>query len=417
MTPRETFRIAIRKFDPFESAIQKQWEAFESKAHTGLQLEAAAFDLHPLQESLFAEQGLIRGDWDVAFINTDWVSSIYASGCVVDLSSYLRSNPPADYPHGWTDSLLRLQNQQGSVLGLPYHDGPECFLYRKDLFENPVEKRIYRQQFGSPLRLPKTWKEFSQIAHFFHRPEESLYGTAFAAYPDGHNTVYDFLLQLWSRGGELQDASGHIRFQTFQAMEALTFYRSMLQDKAAVHPDSRKMDSVRLGIAFAAGEVAMMVNWFGFATMAETIASSKVQGKVGIAQIPEGEHGSPTSLNIYWMLSIAAGSPHRDTAYKFLRHCASPEMDKLLTLEGGTGCRKSTWQDAEVNRIAPFHHQLEEFHAIAREMPQIAEWPEIASIIDSLLIEAMETKHSISDLLAKADAKMAALHLTKSVSR
>ena len=172
MTARETFRIAIRKFDPFESAIQKQWKAFESEARTGLHLEAVAFDLHLLQESLFAEQGLMRGAWDVAFINTDWVSAIYASGCVVDLSSYLRSNPPEDYPHGWTDSLLRLQNKHGSVLGLPYHDGPECFLYRKDLFEDPIEKRNYQQQFGSPLRPPRTWKEFTQIAQFFSSSRE-----------------------------------------------------------------------------------------------------------------------------------------------------------------------------------------------------------------------------------------------------
>ena len=31
------------------------------------------------------------------------------------------------------------------------------------------------------------------------------YGTVFAAFPDGHNTLYDFALQLWSRGGELTD--------------------------------------------------------------------------------------------------------------------------------------------------------------------------------------------------------------------
>jgi multiple sugar transport system substrate-binding protein len=412
VTNRKTFRIAIRKFVPFEVSIQKQWDEFESVTRTGLHLEAEAFDLHPLQESLFGQQGMVRGDWDVAFINTDWVSSIYSSGAVVDLSSFLHCNPPEDYPQGWTDSLLRLQNMQGSILGLPYHDGPECLLYRRDLFDDPIQKEKYLQRFGSPLRPPTTWKEFSQIARFLHAPKNNLYGTAFAAFPDGHNTVYDFLLQIWSRGGELMFPSGRISFCTQAAIEGLGFYRSILRDKTAVHPHSKKMDSVQLGLAFAAGEIAMMVNWFGFATMAETVPDSKIRGKVGIADIPCGERGTSTSLNIYWMLSIAAGSPHRNIAYEFLRHCASREMDKLLTLEGGTGCRRSTWDDREVNKNILFYKQLNDLHAKAREIPQIAEWPQIASIIDELVVETIETDIVISDLLRKADERASALFPT-----
>ncbi|HEX4021688.1 MAG TPA: extracellular solute-binding protein [Acidobacteriaceae bacterium] len=409
MKRQGSFRIAIRKFGPFESAIQKQWTSFESIAHTGLSLEAEPFDLHPLQESLFAQQGLVRGDWDIAFINTDWVSSIHSSGAVVDLSSYLLFNPPEGYPHGWSDSLLQLQKIDGSIVGFPYHDGPECFIYRKDLFDNPQEKAEYKKRYGISLNPPRTWQEFWQIAHFFHRPQEKLYGTAFAAFPDGHNTVYDFLLQLWTRGGDLFDQSGKICFNTPEAIEALTFYRAVLQDQAAVHPACRKMDSVQLGLAFAAGEVAMMVNWFGFATMAETMENTNVRGRVGIANIPHGEKGTSTSLNIYWMLSIAAGSLHSDIAYKFLRHCASAEMDRLLTLEGGTGCRKSTWNDAAVNQIAPFYRQLEGFHSTARGLPRLTQWPQAASIIDDLIVSAIETKRQISELLKNADEKIATI--------
>jgi hypothetical protein len=36
----QSLRIAIRKFDPFDSAIRKQWNAFEAAAHTGLTQEA-----------------------------------------------------------------------------------------------------------------------------------------------------------------------------------------------------------------------------------------------------------------------------------------------------------------------------------------------------------------------------------------
>lgn len=407
MRRQDQFRVAIRKFDPFEIAIQRQWIDFETRARSGLQLDAQRMDLHPLMESLFEKEGLRRGDWDVAFINTDWAPSIYAAKSVVDLAPYIAENPPQDYPHGWTDSLLRLQNFDGYILGLPYHDGPECLIYRKDLFTDSGEQREYQERFGVPLQTPATWDEFLQIARFFHRPHQGLYGTAVAAFPDGHNTVYDFLLQLWTRGGDLVDASGGLRCNHAAAAEGLTFYRLLLQDGEAIHPGSRQLDSVRLGLAFAAGEIAMMVNWFGFATMAETIASSNVNGRVGIAHVPHGVHGRSTSLNIYWILAIAAGSPHRDLAYRFLSHCARPEMDKLLTLKGGTGCRKSTWKDPEVNRIVPFYQELEELHVSAREMPRLAEWPEIGSAINDLVIKAIETGRPILDLLDEADIRIA----------
>jgi multiple sugar transport system substrate-binding protein len=405
----QSFRIAVRKFDPFESAIRKQWDAFEAIAQTGFTLQAEAFDLPALTETLFGREGLLRGDWDVAFINTDWIAAIHESRSVVDLATFLKQNPPDDYPEGWMPSLLRLQQIDGSILGVPYHDGPECLMYRKDLFADPNEQKAYQERFGSPLRVPQTWREFHQVAHFFQRPENGLYGTAFAAFPDGHNTVYDFLLQLWTRGGELVDDSGRIQFETSEAIEALTFYRSMLQDSAAVHPRCFEMDSVKSGLAFAAGEVAMMVNWFGFAAMSETIPESRVKGRVDIANIPQGKVGSTTSLNIYWILSIASGSPHREIAYNFLRHCVTAHMDRLLTLGGAIGCRKSTWNDPDVNRIVPFYSRLESLHTNAREIPRLAEWPRIASSIDELMLNVIQTDKPIDQLTREAQARASAL--------
>jgi multiple sugar transport system substrate-binding protein len=403
MTDRRTFRIAVRKFGPFESAIQKQWDDFEAVARTGLGLEAAAFDLEPLQEALFAQEGLVRGDWDVALLDTDWLARAHALKAVANLAPWLNRDPPDDFPDGWSASLLRLQRVEGEVLGLPFHDGPECLIYRKDLFQDPTEQQAFAARFGRPLRVPRTWPEFRQAARFFQRPDRGLYGTAFAAYPDGHNTVYDFLLQLWTRGGELLDQRGQICLDTRAAVEGLGFYREMLQDHAAIHPRSGEMDSVKCGLAFMAGEIAIMVNWFGFAAMAETVENSRVRGCVDIAVVPHAEGAASASLNVYWVLAIAAGSPHPDLAYQFLRHSTSAAMDKRLTLEGGVGCRKSSWSDPEINRMVPFYNRLEELHAHARELPRLVEWPQIASRIDQLVLSVTRTGEPVEKLARAAD--------------
>ncbi|MGB6430280.1 MAG: extracellular solute-binding protein [Candidatus Acidiferrales bacterium] len=406
MTGRKTFRIAVRKFGPFESAIQKQWDSFNSFGQTGLTLEAVAFDLQPLSKSLFDHEGLVRGDWDVAFLDTDWLAHAHASKALLNLAPYVKAAPPSDFPHGWSDSLLRLQSIEGEILGLPYHDGPECLIYRKDLFDDPREQRAYEGRFGEKLRVPQTWTEFRRVASFFQRPQEKLFGTAVAAYPDGHNSVYDFLLQLWTRGGELVDDAGEFHVDTAQAVEALEFYRDILQDASVVHPRCAEMDSVKCGLAFVKGEIAMMVNWFGFAAMAETIENSRVRGKVDIAAIPRADGCASCSLNVYWVLAIAAGSPHREAAYQFLRHAISPAMDKLLTLEGAVGCRKSTWGDADVNRMVPFYNRLDDLHAHARELPRLVEWPEIASVIDRMIVKATGTRDSAQKIAGEAQREL-----------
>lgn len=158
------------------------------------------------------------------------------------------------------------------ILGLPFHDGPECLIYGTDLFENEAEQNRFQKQYNKALRPPETWEEFRQIAQFFHRPEQNLYGSAFALFPDGHNSVFDFSIQLWAHGGALLDDNGKVFINTPQAEEALNFYRNIMNDETAVHPHSKTFDSIQAGMAFAKGEVAMMVNWFGFASMSEVIS-------------------------------------------------------------------------------------------------------------------------------------------------
>ena len=405
-TERATFRIAVRAFPPFEQAIRLQWESFEATAQTGLSLDLVALDLHALEDALFASGGMSSGAWDCAFINTDWIAAMHALGCAVDLAPLLDAEPPSDYPQGWVSSLLRLQRIGASILGVPYHDGPECLILRRDLFRDPANRARFAEQFGRELEAPKTWTEFHQTAQFFHDEQAGISGTVFAAFPDGHNTVYDFLLQLWSRGGDLFDAQGQLQFHSREAAEALEFYRSMVRDLRAVPTDCVKLDSVAAGQLFASGKVAMMVNWFGFAAYAHSVEDSAVRGKVEIAPIPAGDDGASVSLNVYWMLSVAAGSPHRDVAWRFLRHVLTPEMDLLTSTSGAIGCRRSTWSDPGLNASIPFYHQLEQLHGGAREIPQRSDWPRIAAAIDGLMTAAATTDLPIAMLLQEADAAL-----------
>lgn len=150
----------------------------------------------------------------------------------------------------------------------------------------------------------------------------------------------------------------------------------------------------------------MMVNWFGFASMCEVIDESAVKNEVDIAPIPCTPGNSPASLNVYWLYTVGSGSRHKEIAYDFIRFATTARNDKLLTLEGGIGCRISTWTDGGINAIIPYYYKLEQLHQQARALPQKGNWAQIAKIIDEVVLQAINTDTPAGQLLAAGQQKI-----------
>ena len=391
----KTLRIAVRKFLPFESAIARQFAAFTRATGTDARLEIEALDLNPLHESLFARRGLADGTFDLAFISTDWLAEGQAAGLIRDLQPHLARAPIPDFPDAWSPSLLGLQRFNGGFWGMPYHDGPQCLIYRKDLLQ------------AAGLPIPTTWTQFHEAARRLHAPEQGRYGTVLALYPDGHNSFYDFCIHVWTRGGEPFGPGARPSFNTPQAIAAVDFIRTLARDTTAMVPGASELDSVKSGLLFCEGKIALMTNWFGFAALGETAAElSRVRGLVDIAPLPAGEGGRSVSLNVFWVLALAAGSAIPDLAWEFLRHLASAPMDKLTTLEGAIGVRRSTWADREVNDLVPFYHKLDALHARARELPPHPRLSDISHVVDNLLGRAVASDVPSSVLLEEAQRRV-----------
>ena len=386
-------RIAVRKFDPFATALERQFADFCRMSGADASLEIVSMDLNPLHEALFERRELASGAWDIAFLSTDWIAEAQASGLVTDLDPFLADQPIPDFPDAWSPSLLGLQRFAGGFWGLPYHDGPQCLIYRTDLLT------------AAGLSVPTTWDSFHETARRLHCPSEDRYGTVLALFPDGHNSFYDFCIHVWTRGGAPFDAAGRPDFTAPAAVDALDFIRRLAADDAAVAPNLREIDSVKAGLLFCEGKVALMTNWFGFAALGDTDPSSTVRGKVGVAPIPSAGGRHSVSLNVFWLLTLASGSRQKDLAWAFMRHCASASMDKVTTQAGAIGVRRSTWSDPEINRSIPYYHELDRLHAVAREMPVHPRLAALSHAIDAMLATALESERASADLLAEVQAE------------
>src|SRR6056300_1343173 len=105
----EKIRIAVRKFDPFEVALQQLWDQFCIEKKLSLKAEMIPLELHDLYDETITKKGLQKGEWDIAHINTDWILDAVTINAVENLSPFISQNPPHNFPEGWHQSLLQLQ--------------------------------------------------------------------------------------------------------------------------------------------------------------------------------------------------------------------------------------------------------------------------------------------------------------------
>jgi multiple sugar transport system substrate-binding protein len=396
-----------RSFDGFERALAAQ------TAHFGALRPDVAFELsHAGPEELYEHMvlggGAASGEYDVMLALTDWLPDLMRRDALLPLDNHLAADPPDSWPHGWAPSVLGLQRDAaGRVFALPYHDGPEIFHYRTDLFGDPKEQAAFRAKHGRELRVPQTWSEFVDVAAFFTRPGDGLYGTVVAGLNDGHNTVYDFMIHLWSRGGRLLDERLRPDFHGPVGREALQFYVDLVTKLGVCPPRTLEYDSVQAGVAYAAGEGATMLNWSGFMAVAQ-LPPSRIIGRTRCGPIPRGDgpNGRHASLNVYWVLGVCAGSRQPELAYQFLRETASPAMDKATSLAGGSGVRRSTWDDPEIRAQFQYYEVLEQVHHGADTLPALPEYPAMNEIFNRMSWDAVQGRKTVERALADAASEV-----------
>lgn len=400
-----TLRIALRNYSDFEHALTQQARLFE-QIHPGVHVELTSVGIHELYDQAVARGGLREGRFDLALLGTDWLAEGMETGALEDLHPWHARQPLPDWPEGWPRSLVEPLIFHGRLSSIPWHDGPECLVYRTDIFSDPARRGAFQQAFHRELAPPATWDEFAQTARFLNDPANGVYGTVFAAFPDGHNTLYDFALQVWSRGGQLLDSSGQPSIATPQAAAALDYYRNLIRDASACHPASPQLDSTQSGDRFMAGEVAMMVNWFGFAARASR-PGSPLHGKVAIAAIPTvGAHPS-ISLSVFWAMAMGSGSQQKHLAWQFLQFAAAPERDLGITDHGAVAVRLSSWRDAGLRARVPVYAQIEPISLGARRLPRGAGMAQFAAIIDTVVTQALGTGTPSAAILEDAQREIA----------
>ena len=129
--------------------------------------------------------------------SVDFDVMTYAPAWLADFAPFL-STMPAEYTTGpaWDDIAPvyrdRLMVWDGKVISQSMDGDVHTLQYRTDLFGDPKEQEAFKAKYGYDLAPPATWDEYYDIAEFFTRPDQGLYGTAEAMVRGGQQFWFFF---------------------------------------------------------------------------------------------------------------------------------------------------------------------------------------------------------------------------------
>jgi multiple sugar transport system substrate-binding protein len=122
------------------------------------------------------------GSFDILQLSLRDNGDLAAAGLLLGLTDYVRthhpdwSNPRLGYVGG--PRMTRLFNYfDGEPYSVSMDGDFQVWVYREDLFDDPTNRRSFRARYGWDLAFPDTWERHAQVAQFFTRPAQRLYGS------------------------------------------------------------------------------------------------------------------------------------------------------------------------------------------------------------------------------------------------
>jgi ABC-type glycerol-3-phosphate transport system substrate-binding protein len=293
------------------------------------------------------------------------------------------------YANWWKE----LSSYKGQVYGYPFTALTAYLCYRKDLLAAAANRHDFSKRFHHELRPPKSWTGYSELAQFFNRPDQKFYGT----YIQGKQSLalwYEWLNFIYAFDGNILDAThgwqyGDIVVNSPQNIAATEQYEKLI---AFSPPDTLTYGWNEAQGALQHGHVFMGILWSDQAPFLEDPKASKVAGKIGYALIPSNS-GQPFSQLEGLTYLITAKSQHAREAYKFLEWAQSQPVQVAQTLRGSSSVRKSTYDDAAVEKL-PYTTAFLASVPIAKPKPTVPESDAMTQAAVKRLYEIVSGKSS-----------------------
>lgn len=342
------------------------WADFQTKAFTEFNAKGSAYDL-------------VVGD-------SQWLGSASEGGHYVELTDFIKENKILETMAPATVKYYsEYPGNSGRYWSIPTEGDAVGWSYRKDWFEDPKEKEAFKAKYGYELAVPKTWKELTEIAEFFNRPNENRYGIAIYTQNQYDGLAMGVENALFSYGAELGDYSTYKVdgiLNSDKAVAALENYRKLF---SYTPPGWTNAFFVENNQAITENLAAMSMNYFAFFPSLLNEASNPNAKSTGFFANPAGPGGDQFAALGGQGISIVSYSNNKDEAMKFLKWFIQDDTQKKWAELGGYTCNKAVLESEAFQNATPYNKAFYETMFKVKDFWAVPEYAELLQQLNQRL--------------------------------
>lgn len=312
---------------------------------TGIELNIGIFSYDEIYEvfnSLRASSG-----YDILRIDVTWLSW-FAKKLLLPLTSI---DPSIDAENmGFLPGTPAQYGLIGDELyALPVTPSAQMLFYRRDLFEDPINRRMYYETHKKELEPPADFEEFLRISSFFTQSINPLSPTEYGATMTLGSTgvaASEYLARLFSRQLNLYDENGEVHLDNQASLQSLS---DMVRLTPCTSPSycTWWTDTAE---SFASGRYAMSILYSNYA--GDLLShSSRVVGNIGYSMIP----GNNPVIG-GGSLGVCKYSRHPEEALSFIRWITSEPVSSAAAYLGSTSPCSYTYENEAIVDNFPWMH-------------------------------------------------------------
>jgi multiple sugar transport system substrate-binding protein len=309
----------------------------------------------------FSTEMAAKGDtWDMVVGDSQWLGQGSTDGWYVNMTDFLTGEGIADTV---TQATLTYYGEypgaSGQYWAYPTEGDANGWAYRKDLFEDPDEMAAFEAEFGYPLAVPENYDQFFDIANFFTRPDEGLYGAAIYGSNGYDSLTMGVQNTMFTYGGRWQNAETNEVLGYTNSPEMIAgaqMYRDLWD--CCSPPGMSTAFFNEVNDQMINGSAAMGMNYFAFfPSLVNEATNPDYFDKIGFFSNPKGPGGDQAAaLGGQGMSIISYISPERQEAAKdFIRWFAQEDVQAEWARLGGYTCNANVLATQEFLDATPFN--------------------------------------------------------------
>lgn len=382
--------VTITVWDYYGEAtpIKPLIEGFQ-KENPNITVQYEALDWDTTQEKLNV---VLTGGTppDVVTVDMTWLPKFASLGAFADLkplSGGMLNGVP--FEQAYTAGGLEAITFNGKIVAALYDFDVYALYYRADLFA------------AKGLTAPKTWHELMDVASKLAEGDKYLYGYDADTF-HGSQWIYE-------NGGSLMNADNTaITFNSPEAVEAITFYNSLLENKVGINWTTDQGERLQ---GVKDGRIAMFSDGPYYMGILKS-GAPEMSGQWAVAAHPFNK-GAGSYLGGTGLV-IPAASTHQAAAWKFIEYAMRAENQVSVYKNAGAApALTAALQSPEVNVADPYFGGQQAFAVFletmktAHHFPYVRQWNDIDAAFTTALQEIALGQKPVQQALDDAAAASA----------